>query len=36
MEGEEEENNQHPEQNIPDNNLIHGTSSSNDISSSEE
>ena len=36
MEGEEEENNQHREQNIPENNPSHGNSSSSDIISFEE
>ena len=36
MEGEEEENNQHCEQNIPEDNPSHGSSSSSDNSSGEE
>ena len=36
MEGEEEANNQHREENIPENNPSHGSSSSSDNSSSEE
>ena len=36
MEGDEEENNQHREQNIPENNQIHGSRSSSDNSSSKE